>query len=157
MSTPAALRELDEAMAERSADFAVLVVPTEGEVPAKLEPLREYNGDKLVVALDPEGGTLPLALAYRLARARVLMQRGDGEGIDAGAVRDTVERAMAALGEERKIKQQLTGAKTGIDRAYDIVGAMGERVRGLLEEIDVLVRRGDDDRPRQAEIDQLEL
>ena len=130
MSTPAALRELDEAMAERSADFAVLVVPTEGEVPAKLEPLREYNGDKLVVALDPEGGTLPLALAYRLARARVLMQRGDGEGIDAGAVRDTVERAIAALGEERKIKQQLTGAKTGIDRAYDIVGAMGERVRG---------------------------
>ena len=157
MSTPAALRELDEAMAERSADFAVLVVPTEGEVPAKLEPLREYNGDKLVVALDPEGGTLPLALAYRLARARVLMQRGDGEGIDAGAVRDTVERAIAALGEERKIKQQLTGAKTGIDRAYDIVGAMGERVRGLLEEIDVLVRSGDDDRPRQAEIDQLEL
>ncbi len=157
MSTPAALRELDEAMAERSADFAVLVVPTEGEVPAKLEPLREYNGDKLVVALDPEGGTLPLALAYRLARARVLMQRGDGEGIDAGAVRDTVERAIAALGEERKIKQQLTGAKTGIDRAYDIVGAMGERVRGLLEEIDVLVRSGADDRPRQAEIDQLEL
>ena len=156
MSTPAALRELDEAMAERSADFAVLVVPTEGEVPAKLEPLREYNGDKLVVALDPEGGTLPLALAYRLARARVLMQRGDGEGIDAGAVRDTVERAVAALGEERKIKQQLTGAKTGIDRAYDIVGSMGERVRGLLEEIDVLVRSGDD-RPRQAEIDQLEL
>ena len=157
MSTPAALRELDEAMAERSADFAVLVVPTEGEVPAKLEPLREYNGDKLVVALDPEGGTLPLALAYRLARARVLMQRGDGEGIDAGAVRDTVERAIAALGEERKIKQQLTGAKTGIDRAYDLVGGMGERVRGLLEEIDVLVRSGDDDRPRQAEIDQLEL
>ena len=157
MSTPAALRELDEAMAERSADFAVLVVPTEGEVPAKLEPLREYNGDKLVVALDPEGGTLPLALAYRLARARVLMQRGDGEGIDAGAVRDTVERAVAALGEERKIKQQLTGAKTGIDRAYDIVGAMGERVRGLLEEIDVLVRTGDDDRPRRAEVDQLEL
>ena len=41
-------------MAERSADFAVLVVPTEEEVPAKLEPLREYNGDKLVVALDPD-------------------------------------------------------------------------------------------------------
>ena len=48
-------------MAERSADFAVLVVPTEDEVPAKMQPLREYNGDKLVVALDPEA---------RLARAR---------------------------------------------------------------------------------------
>jgi hypothetical protein len=157
MSTPRALAELDEAMAERSADFAVLVVPTEGEVPAKLEPLREYNGDKLVVALDPEAGTLPLELAYRLARARVLMQRGEGDGIDAGAVRDAVERAVAALSEERKIKQQLTGAKSNIDRAYDIVGAMGERVRTLLEEIDSLVRSGDDAESRPAEVDQLEL
>jgi hypothetical protein len=157
MSTPRALGELDEAMATRSADFAVLVVPTEGEVPAKLEPLREYNGDKLVVALDPDAGTLPLELAYRLARARVLMQRGGSDGIDEGAVRDAVERAQAALGEERRIKQQLTGAKSNIDRAYDIVGAMGERVRALLEEIDALVRTGDEDDLRPAEVDQLEL
>jgi hypothetical protein len=157
MSTPRALAELDEALAERSADFAVLVVPAEGEVPAKLQPLREYNGDKLVVALEPDAGTLPLELAYRLARARVLMQRAEGDGIDAGAVRAAVERAVAALSEERKVKQQLTGAKTGIDRAYDLVGAMGERVRGLLEEIDTLVRTGDEDEPRSREVDQLEL
>ena len=94
LTTPAAIAELDKAMAERSADFAVLVVPTEDEVPAKLEPLREYNGDKLVVALDPESGTLPLELGYRLARARVLMKRSDADGIDAGALRDTVERAL---------------------------------------------------------------
>ncbi len=140
LSKPGALAELDKAMAERSADFAVLVVPTEDEVPAKLEPLREYNGDKLVVALDPESGTLALELGYRLARARVLMKRSDGEGIDAGALRSTVERALAALAEERKIKQQLTGAKTSIGKAYDLVEGMAERVRAHLEEIDVLVR-----------------
>ena len=93
----------------------MLVVPTEEEVPAKLEPLREYNGDKLVVALDPDSGTLALELGYRLARARVLMKRSDADGIDAGALRSTVERALAALADERKIKQQLTGAKSGID------------------------------------------
>jgi hypothetical protein len=140
LSSPRALAELDEAMAERSADFAMLVVPTAEEVPAKLEPLREYNGDKLVVALDPDAGTLPLELGYRLARARVLMKRDDGDGIDAGALRDTVERALAALSEERKVKQQLTGAKTGIDKAYELVEAMAARVRALLGEIDALVR-----------------
>jgi hypothetical protein len=118
----------------------VLVVPTEEELPAKLEPLREYNGDKLVVALDPEAGTLALELGYRLARARVLMKRADAVGIDAGALRDTVERALAALAEERKVKQQLTGAKTGIDKAYDLVEGMAGRVRGHLQEIDILVR-----------------
>jgi hypothetical protein len=157
LSTPGALSELDEAMAERCADFAVLVVPTAEEVPARLEPLREYNGDKLVVALDPDSGTLPLELGYRLARARVLMKRADGDGIDAGAVRDTVERALGALSEERKVKQQLTGAKTGIDRAYEIVEAMARRVRELLAEIDALVRPGEDELPARPRDDQLEL
>ena len=140
LSSPGALAELDKAMAERSADFGVLVVPTEEEVPAKLEPLREYNGDKLVVALDPESGTLALELGYRLARARVLMKRSDADGIDGGALRDTVERALAALAEERKVKQQLTGAKSSINRAYELVEGMAGRVRGHLQEIDTLVR-----------------
>jgi len=142
LSRPSALTELDRAMADRGADFAVLVVPTGGEVPAKLEPLREYNGDKLVVALDPDAGALPLELGYRLARARVLMTRADAEGIDAGAVRDTAERALAALDEERKVKLQLTGAKGSIDKAYDLVEAMAGRVREQLAEIDRLVRGG---------------
>jgi hypothetical protein len=144
LSSPKALRELDEAMAERSADFAVLVVPTEDEVPAKMEPLREYNGDKLVVALDPDAGPLALELGYRLARARVLMKRSDADGIDGGAVRDAADRALAALAEERKVKQQLTGAKTSIDKAYEHVDAMTARVRALLQEIDALVRPADE-------------
>jgi hypothetical protein len=156
LSKPAALAELDKAMAERSADFAVLVVPTEEEVPAKLEPLREYNGDKLVVALDPDSGTLALELGYRLARARVLMKRSDADGIDASALRTTVERALAALADERRVKQQLTGAKTGIDRAYELVEAMAGRVRGHLEEIDVLVRPADE-APAEPVDDQMEL
>jgi hypothetical protein len=156
LSKPGALRELDQALSARCADFAVLVVPTAEELPARLEPLREYNGDKLVVALDPDAGTLPLELGYRLARARVLMKRADGDGIDAGAVGDTVERALAALAEERKVKQQLTGAKTGIDRAYEAVEAMARRVRELLGEIDGLVRPGEEGAPARED-SQLEL
>jgi hypothetical protein len=140
LSGPKALGELDQAMAERSADFAVLVVPTEEEVPAKMQPLREYNGDKLVVALDPDTGSLALEVGYRLARARVLMKRSDADGIDAGAVHDAAERALAALADERRVKQQLTAATTNIGKAYEGVEGMTARVRGLLEEIDALVR-----------------
>jgi hypothetical protein len=157
LSKPKALAELDRAMAERSADFAVLVVPTEDEVPAKLEPLREYNGDKLVVALDPDTGLLPLEVGYRLARARVLMKRSDADGIDAGAVRDTAERALAALTEERKIKSQLTGAKSNIDKAWGMVEDMSARVRALLEEIDALVRPAGEPAPGAPPDDQMEL
>ncbi len=101
---------------DRDADFAVLVVPTADELPAKLEPLREYNGDKLLVALDPgdpEG--LTLEVGYRLARARVLMSQGGNEGVDGAAVHDVVERAVNAMEDVRRVKSQLTGAKTNID------------------------------------------
>jgi hypothetical protein len=157
LSRPGALAELDKAMAERSADFAVLVVPTEEEVPAKLEPLREYNGDKLVVVLDADAGTLALELGYRLARARVLMKRSDADGIDADALRSTIERALAALADERRVKQQLTGAKGNIERAYGLVEAMATRVRGHLEEIDALVRPAGAEPAEPVDDDQLEL
>src|SRR3954468_19415051 len=140
LSKPKAIAELDSAMADRDADFAVLVVPSDDEVPAKMQPLREYNGDKLIVTLDPEDAApLALELGYRLARARVLMSRANGDGIDAAAVRDTVQRAVGAMDDVRRVKSQLTGAKTKIDDAAGIVDAMALRVRAHLAEIDELV------------------
>jgi hypothetical protein len=144
LSRPEAVRQLDEARRERNADYAVLVVPSEEKVPARMHALREYNGDKLIVAYDADEGPLALQVAYALARARVLMARGDAENVDGAAVADTVERALAELEEVRRIRQQLTGAKTQIDRASEIVGAMSDRVSGHLEEIAALVRAAED-------------
>ena len=107
-----------------------------------MPPLREYNGDKLIVTFDAEEGPLALQVAYMLARARVLMARGDGEGIDGAAVTDTVDRTLEALEEVRRVRQQLTAAKTSIDNAAEIVGKMGDSVRGHLDRDRVAGRRG---------------
>jgi hypothetical protein len=144
LSRPEAVRQLDDARRERNADYAVLVVPAEDKVPARMHALREYNGDKLIVAYDIDEGPLALQVAYSLARARVLMARGGTDGVDGVAVADWVERAVGELEEVRRVRQQLTGAKTQIDRASDIVGAMSDRVRGHLEEIAALVRAAED-------------
>ena len=144
LSRREALEELDRAKAERDADFALLVVPSEEEIPSKLHELREYNGDKLVVTLDPElGSRLALELGYRLARARVLMARGGGDEIDAGAVRDTVQRALQALEDVRRVKSQLSGVKTGVDKAYALIEQVADRVRGQLDAIEQLVADGE--------------
>lgn len=139
LSRPEALRELDRARDERNADFAVLVVAAESKVPAKLLPLREYNGDKLVVTYDPEEGPLALQVAYSLARARVLLRRADGEGIDAEAVRAACERALQHLAEVQRIRQQLTASKTAIDKADGFLGAMSDGVKAQLAEVEALV------------------
>ncbi len=139
LSRPEALRELDRAREERNADFAVLVVSAAGKVPARMLALREYNGDKMIVAFDPDEGPLGLQVAYSLARARVLLRRADGEGIDSEAVRATSERALQQLGEVQRIKQQLTASKTAVDKAAEIVDSMAGAVKIHLAEIQALV------------------
>ena len=137
LSKPRFLEELDAAKQQRDADFAVLVVPSEHEVPAKLHSLREYYGDKLIAVYDPEeGSALELEFAYRLARARVTLARAGGDELDAAAVRTTVGRALDAMDEVRKIKSQLTAASTGIGTARDLLEAMAAKVRAELGEIE---------------------
>jgi hypothetical protein len=145
LSSPEARKELARGMRERDADFAVLVVPEEDKVPARLTTLREYEGDKLIVTYEPGGrSALALELGYRLARARVLMKRAGGEGVNAGAVREAVERARCEIEDIRKVKSQLTGAKTGIDTAYDLIEGIADRVRAQLVEVETLVAAGGD-------------
>ena len=135
-----ALAELDEAMAQRDAGYAVWVVASEDQLPARTQPLREINGDKLFVVYDPEeGGRLALQVAYSLARARVLMARGDAEGLDASAVRAEVERALGALEEGRRIRQQLTHAANGVEAAREILDGMERRVKAHLAQVDQML------------------
>jgi len=135
-----ALAELDEAMAQRDADYAVWVAAREDLLPGRVQQLREVNGDKLFVAYDPqEGSRLALEVAYALARARVLMAKAHGDGFDAGAMRTEVERALAAMEDVRRVKSQLTTAAGGIEQARAILDGMAERVRGHLGQLDALV------------------
>ncbi|HVE69138.1 MAG TPA: hypothetical protein VNB64_11200 [Solirubrobacteraceae bacterium] len=146
LTRPKALAELDEARAERNADFAVLVVPGEEKVPARMAPLREVNGDKLIVTYDPEDGSrLSLEVGYALARARVLMARGGDDGLDSGALRDAIERALTAMEDVRRVKLNLTGATKNIDDARDVLDAMTARVRELLEDMNAALAAAADD------------
>jgi hypothetical protein len=140
LSRPEALRQLDAARIERSADYAVLVVPTEEELPSKTHALREVQGDKLFVVFDPEEGSrIALEVAYALARARILMAGGEADEVDAGAVGEAVERALASLREVQAIKQRLSGDRSGIEAAREGLDAMADKVRLQLEEIDRLL------------------
>ncbi|HEU4659007.1 MAG TPA: hypothetical protein VFR97_15865 [Capillimicrobium sp.] len=144
LSKNVAIAELDGALQTRSADFAVLVVPSEDELPARTHPLREYNGDKLFVVYDPEDGSrLALEVAYGLARARVLMARDDAGGLDAAAARAEVERALQAMEDVRRIKSQLTNATSGINAAREILDTMTAGVKAHLAQLDALLAAGD--------------
>ncbi len=118
LSKNAAWAELNEGMAARAASFAVLVVAGEDRIPAGREPLHEYEGNKLIVAVDrDEPDSLALAVAYRLAAARVSMARDRDLTVDASEVRAVTEEALSCLKQAQAIKSALTGIKTSSDKA----------------------------------------
>ena len=140
LSRNEAWRELNEGMAARAASFGVLVVAGEDRLPARCEPLCEYEGNKLIVAVDREDPSgLSLEVAYRLAAARVAMARDSGLAVDAVAVRDTAQEAVSILKQAQAIRSTLTGIKTSSDKARTGLDTLVDSVHAKLERIDALV------------------
>ena len=140
LSKNQAWAELNEGMAARAADYAVLVVAGEERVPAGREALHEYEGNKLIVAVDrdqPHG--LALETAYRLAAARTRLAREGDLRVDAVAVRDSAAEALSTLKQAQAIRSALTGIKTSSDKARGNLDAMVEAVRAKLELIESLI------------------
>jgi hypothetical protein len=145
LSKNAAWTELNQSMAARAASYGVLVVAGEDRIPSGREPLVEYEGTKLIVAVDrdePDG--MALELAYRLAAARVALARDRDLHVDAVAVRDTAAEAVSLLKQAQAIRSTLTGIKTSSDKARSGLDVMVEALQAKLERIDLLVAAADE-------------
>src|SRR4051794_40922869 len=154
ISRKKALEELAEALDQRSAQFAVWVVPSDEELPAGMRDLREVDGNKLFVVFDPDdAAAVGLELAFKLARARVLLTRDEVEGLDPALVAERVELARRAMEDVRRIKAQLTGATTAIGTAREVLDEMAAGVRARLAEIDDAIAEALAREPEQRSLD----
>jgi hypothetical protein len=127
-------------MAARAASFGVLVVAGEDRIPSGREQLQEYEGNKLIVAVDREEPVgIALEVAYRQALARVAMARTRDLSVDAGEVQAAAEEALSCLKQAQAIRSALTGIKTSSDKARAGLDDMVAAVEAKLERIDSLV------------------
>jgi hypothetical protein len=146
ISKQSAWRELNGSLDRRAADFAVLVVAGEDQIPSGREPLHEYEGNKMIAAVhrdDPDG--IELEAAYRLAVARVRMAKTRSLTVDAEGVRNSVESAVASLKDAQKIRSALTGAGKTIASVRESLDGMVTAVEQQLEHIESLVAAADED------------
>ncbi len=142
LSRPKAWEELNGALEARVASFAVLVVAGEANMPPDREQLHEYEGNKLIVAVDPEEpDDVALDVAYRFARLRVLLASESDLAVDAGGVRDAAAEARAALDALKAIKSSMTKATNNVEQAKAAVEAMVGVVLERLERIESLVEQ----------------
>jgi hypothetical protein len=144
LSKNRAWEELNGALAERDADFAVLVVAGEENVPRGREQLHEYEGNKLIIAVDAEEpDDLGLELAYRYARCRVLMERDGALEVDAAGVRDAADAARAALKRANSVKLALTNIDKSSAKAREGIEAIAADVEAELTRIEALIADAD--------------
>ncbi|MSX02854.1 MAG: hypothetical protein F2813_06800 [Actinobacteria bacterium] len=143
LGRPEAIRTLDAAREQRSAAYAVLVVPRDELAPANFPPLEELHGNKIVVTYDPDID-LPIVLetGYALARARILMAGSSGDEIDGVALSQATERALDMLKQVTGIKRSLTVASKDIVKASENIEAMAGSIRDQLNEIAELTSPG---------------
>jgi Uncharacterized protein conserved in bacteria (DUF2130) len=144
LSKNKAWAELNAAMGERQAEFAVLVAAGEESIPAGREQLAEYEGNKMIVAVDPDHSDgLGLELAYRYARLRLMLKREGELTLDAAGVRDAAEEARSALKTAQAIRLALTNADKSVSKAREGVDEMAAAVEAQLDRIESLVAAAD--------------
>ena len=146
LSKNEAWAELSACMRERDAAYAVLVVAGDDKVPAGLDDVTEYQGNKMIAVLDRESpDPAALRLVYRYVRARVLAARaGAGEDVDASGIQDAAEEAAAQLKRVNRIRKSLTGVTNSAVAAREELDSMIADVEVCLARIESLVRAAAD-------------
>jgi hypothetical protein len=140
LTRPRAWEVLNGSLDDRGADYAVLVVATEQNVPAKTQSLVEYEGNKLIVAVDrqdPERNILEAA--YGIARVRALAARQDELALDAPAMKEAIEEARRALESLKTARQALTGVRKNADSIESALAGMEETAKAALARADSLI------------------
>ena len=139
--------ELNGAMQERDAAYAVLVVAGEDKIPSGLSELTEYQGNKMIVVLDRgEPDPLALRLVYRYVRARTLAATAGSFEVDAAGVRAATEEAQSKLKTVNRIRKSLTNITTSAERAREDVDGMVADVEKCLVRVESLIEVAEEDK-----------
>jgi hypothetical protein len=140
LTRPKAWTVLNGSLEDRGADYAVLVVAGEHQLPAKTQSLVEYEGNKLIVAVDcEEPERFVLEAAYCLARARALATRKDELTLDSMAMKEAVEEARRALESVKTARQALTGLRKNADSIESALATVEDGTKEALGRVDSLI------------------
>jgi hypothetical protein len=128
-------RELDEAMRNRDAHFAIGVV--ERSFATAFGPLQYVAPNKVLVAVDAEeADSLPLQVGYRLARALVVARVGRREAeLDVEAVLGRLAEINRHLETMRAMKTNLTSAITNINNVKDMLDTMKTNIESTVADL----------------------
>jgi flagellin-like hook-associated protein FlgL len=130
--------DLDGAIQNREASFAIGVA--ESVFSDTVGCYREFGKDKIVCAFGDDG--LPLEVAYKVARARILLSlhRESKKEIDTASICGIIDRIGNDLNAVQGIKAKLTSIATTSDKIKEDIEKLQDNIRRSLSEMQTLIR-----------------
>jgi hypothetical protein len=143
------LEELDRAMANRSADFAICVSARDA-FPKEVGPLGVY-GDRILI-VDEGDGTM-VAVALRLAEM-MLEKSADRKtaDIDRGFVQDRMQRLRQLAQLFTNNRRSLTDIKTSVEHVHGSLEQIRAELLFLVDEISHEIDRSSTEEPAAASV-----
>ena len=131
------LEELDRAMANRSADFAICVSAMDA-FPAEVGAFGVY-GNRILVVDDGDG--VMLGVALRWAQTTMVPTLDGAAPLDTGLLADRLDRIREVAGRVSTSKRALASIRTGIDTVRNDLDTMRLSLFELVDEAKLELRR----------------
>ena len=149
-------KELNAVIADRSADAAILVLDSEGIDLEAQSPWREYDGNKLLIIVDPLTPEPDLIrLAYLWGRWKSRASIGNLETqIDIDGIRGSFDAMNLRLKDLRNVKKSHNDAIKSIEFAGDLLKVFRNDVKDMMEELARMVNVKVDLDAEKDELDQ---
>lgn len=136
LSLPAALKELDNSMNNRSASVGVLVFSDISQSPTNGQLLRIYPGNRIVVSF-VEGQSMPVEVAFALARNLAISNVStDTESASQKDIQRVVTEIVDSIEKSRRISRHISSSRRSLD---EIEGIYEELRTKVLQSIDRIV------------------
>jgi hypothetical protein len=130
-------KELNAVITDRSADAAILVLDSEGIDFDTQSPWREYDGNKLLIIVDPFTPEQDLIrLAYLWGRWKSRSSIGNLETqIDLDGIRGSFDSMQLRLKDLRNVKKSHNDAIKSIESAGSLLKSFRDEIKDMMEEL----------------------
>ena len=139
MTIPEIRRQLNEAMENRRAEYAVLVSRNKDALPKEAGWFNEYDGNKLVCAVsetdEGEESMWVVRMAYRWARIRVTSGAEKELGVDPEAVTRGVREIEASLRRMATVIAQCKTIAASAGKIEDVMREEEGKIKDNIEDI----------------------
>ena len=143
---PQILRDMDEALVNRKASYAIHIAKTVDSLPPAVGWFNEYKGKILIIALSEKADDFPnpeiARIAYKWARTRALIIESSSlKGFDSKLIQDKLQEARRTLRKLAQVRTECSNAEKATEGIRDIIDQIQSDLEQIVDSINSEIQK----------------